>query len=501
MNHNLILLIFCNFFLSVCLFAQNVGIGTTTPEAKVHIKGAANASQLVIDANGSQANTNPLIKLRKSNGTDLLWIHSDDTTNTFVGLKSGRLNNVGGFAIGNTFIGSLSGYSNTLGYLNTANGYQALYSNTIAAGNTAVGSMALYSNTTGHYNTSLGASSLQLNSDGWNNTAIGYGAMYYNTLGGGNAVLGYEALKYNTEGGGNTAIGRAALLSNTTGYSNTGLGNEALAGNTTGIFNTAVGDNAHALNNGGGYNTSVGYRPLYETTNSYYNVAIGYNAGGDWDNGWNNVFIGGNANVTGNGLYNVVVIGKSAYASAASQARIGNSSTVSIGGYANWTNISDGRFKKNIQENVPGIEFITKLRPVTYTLDATGLEAFYHKNDKSPAGLAGGNNVLQTAANPWQQKAMLEKEKITYTGFIAQEVEAAAKTLGFDFSGVDVAKNENDTYGLRYAEFVVPLVKAVQEQQLKIVEQQQLKLKQQMEIAALRTEVMELKKILFTKIN
>jgi hypothetical protein len=35
--------------------------------------------------------------------------------------------------------------------------------------------------------------------------------------------------------------------------------------------------------------------------------------------------------------------------------------------------------------------------------------------------------------------------------------------LGFDFSGVEKPKNEKDLYGLRYAEFVVPLVKAVQE--------------------------------------
>jgi flagellar biosynthesis chaperone FliJ len=33
---------------------------------------------------------------------------------------------------------------------------------------------------------------------------------------------------------------------------------------------------------------------------------------------------------------------------------------------------------------------------------------------------------------------------------------------------VDKPKNENDFYGLRYAEFVVPLVKAVQEQQATI---------------------------------
>jgi hypothetical protein len=49
-------------------------------------------------------------------------------------------------------------------------------------------------------------------------------------------------------------------------------------------------------------------------------------------------------------------------------------------------------------------------------------------------------------------------------------VEAAAKSVGFEFSGVDAPENENDMYSLRYAEFVVPLVKAVQEQQQQIEE-------------------------------
>src|SRR6185295_6991322 len=55
------------------------------------------------------------------------------------------------------------------------------------------------------------------------------------------------------------------------------------------------------------------------------------------------------------------------------------------------------------------------------------------------------------------------KQQIVYTGFIAQDVEKAAKEIGYDFNGVDAAKNDKDLYGLRYAEFVVPLVKAVQE--------------------------------------
>ena len=51
------------------------------------------------------------------------------------------------------------------------------------------------------------------------------------------------------------------------------------------------------------------------------------------------------------------------------------------------------------------------------------------------------------------------------TGFIAQEVEKTSQELGFDFSGVDKPKSKDDYYGLRYSEFVVPIVKAIQEQQ------------------------------------
>src|SRR6476659_8758404 len=57
------------------------------------------------------------------------------------------------------------------------------------------------------------------------------------------------------------------------------------------------------------------------------------------------------------------------------------------------------------------------------------------------------------------QKKYQEK----HTGFIAQEVEQAAGKLHYEFSGVDKPKTSDDLYGLRYDEFVVPLVKAVQE--------------------------------------
>lgn len=54
------------------------------------------------------------------------------------------------------------------------------------------------------------------------------------------------------------------------------------------------------------------------------------------------------------------------------------------------------------------------------------------------------------------------------TGFVAQEVEQSAKDIGYQFDGVHHPVDENDHYTLGYASFVVPLVKAVQEQQTMI---------------------------------
>jgi hypothetical protein len=41
----------------------------------------------------------------------------------------------------------------------------------------------------------------------------------------------------------------------------------------------------------------------------------------------------------------------------------------------------------------------------------------------------------------------------------------AANESGYDFNGVIKPQNKQDTYGLAYSQFVVPLVKAIQEQQ------------------------------------
>ena len=67
-------------------------------------------------------------------------------------------------------------------------------------------------------------------------------------------------------------------------------------------------------------------------------------------------------------------------------------------------------------------------------------------------------------------------------GFLAQEVEQAAKAANYEFSGYDTPKTERDLYKIKYAEFVVPLVKGMQEQQAIIEALQK-------DVAAAKTEM------------
>ena len=42
-------------------------------------------------------------------------------------------------------------------------------------------------------------------------------------------------------------------------------------------------------------------------------------------------------------------------------------------------------------------------------------------------------------------------------------MESATRSVGYNFNGVVKPDNEDDLYGLQYSQFVVPLVKAMQE--------------------------------------
>ena len=336
----------------------------------------------------------------------------------------------------------------------TAIGYYALHQNhreyqdlaTPKAGyyNTGVGYRSLESNIEGDYNTAMGAESLYKNKTNYN-AAFGYHALHENDNGDHNSAVGVWSLYTNTSGYQNTALGSRSLYLNTTGYRNTGIGGYALNSNISGNFNTATGNYAMYSNNFGTHNTGNGYRALYNNTTGNYNTAQGAFALSNSFGGSYNTAVGYNSGPSVDLLNNTIAIGYLSVTTASNQVRIGNTSITSIGGQVEWTAFSDGRFKKDIKEDVSGLEFINELRPVSYTVDKIGLNKFLHVND-STAKLSDAKSV-----------------PVRQTGFVAQEVEALVKKTGYVFYGVDAPENENDPYGIRYAEFVVPLVKGMQE--------------------------------------
>jgi hypothetical protein len=443
-----------------------VGIGTVMPHDQLELTG-----NLRLPATTS---TTGIIK----SGTNTL-LHTYGTNNFFAGVNAGNLSMdglgentaIGDFALfsntygtGNTANGFSSLYSNTTGNYNTASGNQALNSNSIGTSNTAYGSSALfsntigilnmasgaaalYSNTAGDFNTASGGFSLFNNTTGSNNTAGGFDSLYYNTTGSFNTASGVESLYQNTTGSFNTANGFRSLYMNTTGSRNTSIGIYALVGNITGDGNTSIGDGSLRTNNGS-WNTASGMNALYKNNTGNYNTAIGEGALSFNQTGSYNTALGSGTDVIADGLQNTTVIGYGALVDASNKIVLGNSSVTSIGGYAGWSNYSDIRVKKDIQDISYGLDLIKALRPVQYTMKT------------------GNDN--------------------TDFGFIAQEVESL---LGDRYNVLDIGGGEERMLSLRYTQLIAPMVKAIQEQQANIEKQQAIIDMQKSQISGLKSLV------------
>lgn len=314
--------------------------------------------------------------------------------------------------------------------------------------NVFIGYKSGNSNITGENNTSLGCQALSFNLVGSNNTAIGRFALNQN-LGSSNTAVGYNSLHVATSLE-NTGVGAGSLVNTTTGRSNSAVGRIAMGSNLTGEYNSSLGYSSLNNNVIGNRNTALGVVSLVGNSSGSNNIGVGYNSGKGVSTtmGSENSFIGSETEFLTGGISNSVALGYGTQVSASNQIRIGNSSVTSIGGYTNWTNVSDRRFKTKIMENIIGLDFILKLRPVSYDLDRRAIQAFH------------GQEVDKKIIENFQRQ----------NGFIAQEVEKSARELEFEFSGIDAPTNKNSHYGLRYAEFVVPLVKGMQEQQEMIEE-------------------------------
>lgn len=230
-------------------------------------------------------------------------------------------------------------------------------------------------------------------------------------------------MRYQVHGGWNVAVGACSLEYDTLGYENVAVGAGTLQNMKAGDTNTAVGTNALYTTYSGDFNTVVGAHayPKGDTIFDNY-IGIGYNVG-------------------------------SSVSDADNRVEIGNTSITWIGGQVTWSTYSDERIKDNIKQDVPGLDFIMKLEPVTYNLNI-------HRQNMMAQG-----SKAEKPSN-WKSKYDIEQKRIT--GFLAQDVAEAAQSLNYEFSGVEIPENSKDLYSLSYSEFVVPLVKAIQEQQQEI---------------------------------
>ena len=314
------------------LSSGNIGIGTSTPSAKLTVVGdaritaglydntnSAGTNGMVLQSTGSGFNWVATSTLGISGGGSSLWTESGSdiyfsTGNVAIGTTTaanaldvyGFVNTngtTGGYKIDNdlilqasstnlsTLVGRNAGASLiSTGNYNTVVGHDALPVATYGDFNTAMGTFSMYSTTNASGNTALGYRSLYTNTSGGGNVAIGFRAMDSNTGGADNVAIGYQALFSNTSQSGNVAIGDLALYSNT-GGSNTAVGYRTLMDNTSGALNTAVGYNTNTNNTTGSRNTSLGYHALLSNTTGGNNTALGYRAGYT-SNGSNNIFLG-----------------------------------------------------------------------------------------------------------------------------------------------------------------------------------------------------------------
>jgi hypothetical protein len=340
----------------------------------------------------------------------------------------------------------------------------------------------------------LGTSSLNPYVTGYDNYGIGVLALENLTFGSYNLAMGYGAQQSNVTGSHNIGLGFQTLYLNEASYGNIAMGNQALYNTGQNVFFDGEGSN----------NIALGTSALRSVTFGHGNVALGYSAGYGIVGGNNNIAIGFNSMISnssnigcvalganslvGSGHYNITALGASTGAlsnnrenvtligagtgwatTGTNHFNLGNFSVTNIGGQVGYASYSDARIKENVKENVPGLNFIMRLRPVTYNLDI---------DKQYEIAMNGQRDTTEALPHKY------DIEAITMTGFLAQEVEIAAKECAYDFSGVVAPENGEGLYSLRYSEFVVPLVKAVQEQQseIELLKQQNEDLKKMLEL-------------------
>jgi len=307
------------------------------------------------------------------------------------------------------------------------------------------------------------------------NTSFGLNSLICISSGGYNTGFGFNTLNNKTSGARNTAFGAQAIAASNNS-NNTGIGR--LAGFNVGGYAGGTHIGAQAGRYADHCTITVGFQAGYYSQN--YAVSVGHRAG--VDNGAATVAVGFKAKESGGPADSVFfssfagqlnTIGAKAvlgghYTGRYSGGAVNNTLvgwySYQVNGYGGndqsllgrgnnnayncvfvgWTNVSDCRDKTNIQPLTNlGLNFIRKLNPVKYKWDR-------RQNYVDECGFEYG-----------VKDGTLKQDKVQY-GFLAQEIEFAAKSLGQNFDAVTY-DNFRDQYTVNYLDMVASLTKALQE--------------------------------------
>ena len=293
-----------------------------------------------------------------------------------------------------------------------------------------------------------------------------------------NTIIGAEPATTIT-GGYNTRVGTRAGKGNSSS-STTIVGAQAGEGASAGTEVTLFG--YYSGNAGpGSYCTGIGPRALSGTqSGGTYNTGLGYRAGDSITTGDRNLCLGADSDAAAT-LANQIAIGYEAICNTANTAVIGDSSIVLIRPGSNGnvelgnasfqfddvftenvTDSSDERVKEQIENTSLGLDFINRLRPVSYKL----------KDVEEEWGTRTSKEINEDGEEVEVSKEILIQPAVSHTrkhqGLIAQEVKAVLDEIGVDaadFGGYVDANISGgaDKLALRYRQFIGPLIKAVQE--------------------------------------
>ena len=285
---------------------------------------------------------------------------------------------------------------------------------------------------------------------GFQNIFIGCGAGKENTINAGTICIGHESGSFGISQDGGVYIG----------FKNRG----ASGGKTV-----AVGRDAGS-ESGGQLSVCVGFRAGRVSAAGHsayfgqYSTMLGANTRPSANNDENSIAVG--YDVTGHGA-NTAVIGNSSVTQIDPSSDRGcNLGQVSFEFDAvhcvSVTEVSDERLKEQIEDTTLGVDFIKRLRPVSYKFKdraaeyETGTQTIRNENGEE----------VEEPVQILKQPALTHTRK--HQGLIAQEVKQVLDDIGMDsadFGGyVDGNISGNgDRYALRYQQFISPLIKAVQE--------------------------------------